>query len=73
MQEKGQLVTESLNGPAEPETFEVNLETPIPLRDLERKYIERVLALCKGNKTKAFKVLGIGRTTLYRKLGMRKD
>lgn len=73
MQEKGQLVTESLNWSTESRTFEINLDEPISLRELERKYIERVLALCDGNKTKAFKVLGIGRTTLYRKLGMRKD
>lgn len=66
-------MTESLNWSTESRTFEINLDEPISLRELERKYIERVLALCDGNKTKAFKVLGIGRTTLYRKLGMRKD
>lgn len=73
MQEKGPFVTNSLEGSEEERHFEINLDAPISLRELERRYIERVLALCGGNKTKAFKVLGIGRTTLYRKLGLRKD
>jgi DNA-binding NtrC family response regulator len=38
------------------------------LEDVERKYILRVVEACKGNKSKAARVLGIGRKTLYRKL-----
>jgi DNA-binding NtrC family response regulator len=38
------------------------------LRDLEREYIERVLENTGGNKTEAAKILGVDRTTLYRKL-----
>jgi DNA-binding NtrC family response regulator len=55
--------------------FEVDLEEQPPptLKEVEKRYIETVLERCGGNKSKAFKVLGIGRTTLYRKLGMRKD
>lgn len=38
------------------------------LADLERAAIERELARCKGNVTAVGKALGIGRTTLYRRL-----
>ena len=38
------------------------------LRDVEREYIVRVLDQTNGNKTEAAKILGVDRTTLYRKL-----
>lgn len=38
------------------------------LRDLEREYIKKVLDATGGNKTEAAKILGVDRTTLYRKL-----
>ena len=38
------------------------------LRDLERDYIQRVLEKAGNNKTEAAKILGVDRTTLYRKL-----
>ena len=38
------------------------------LRELEREYIQRVLNDTNGNKTEAAKILGVDRTTLYRKL-----
>jgi len=38
------------------------------LRDLEEAEIERVLKECDGNVSKAAKILGVGRATLYRKL-----
>jgi DNA-binding NtrC family response regulator len=38
------------------------------LRDLEREYIGKVLQSTKGNKTEAARILGVDRTTLYRKL-----
>jgi DNA-binding NtrC family response regulator len=39
-----------------------------PLADLERDAILRTIRLLKGDKLKAAKLLGIGKTTLYRKL-----
>jgi DNA-binding NtrC family response regulator len=41
----------------------------VSLRDVERQHIEYVLARCNGNKTQACRILGIGRATLYAKLG----
>lgn len=38
------------------------------LADMEREIILNALTTCKGNKTKAAKILGIGRATLYRRL-----
>ena len=38
------------------------------LRDVEADYIKRVIAHCGGNKTKACKILGMRRNTLYGKL-----
>jgi two-component system response regulator PilR (NtrC family)/two-component system response regulator HydG len=38
------------------------------LANLEREYIERVMENVNGNKSEAAKVLGVDRTTLYRKL-----
>jgi DNA-binding NtrC family response regulator len=39
-----------------------------PLEEVERRYILRVMDACKGNKSQAARVLGIGRKTLYRRL-----
>jgi transcriptional regulator with PAS, ATPase and Fis domain len=44
------------------------LDSRLTLRDLEREYIGKVLANTNGNKTEAARVLGVDRTTLYRKL-----
>ena len=37
--------------------------------ELERRYMQRVLALVGGNKSRAAKILGFNRRTLYRKMG----
>jgi two-component system response regulator HydG len=42
----------------------------VTLRELERRYVIRVLAMVEGNKTTAARLLGIDRKTLYRKLGV---
>jgi two-component system response regulator HydG len=40
----------------------------VPLEEVERRYILRVLEAVGGNKSQAAQVLGLGRKTLYRKL-----
>ena len=40
----------------------------IPLQELERQAILQAISACKGNKVLAARLLGIGKTTLYRKL-----
>ena len=40
----------------------------IPLEELEREYVRRVLEEHGGNKAGAARILGINRRTLYRKL-----
>jgi len=44
------------------------LTKQLTLRDLEREYVAKVLDATNGNKTEAAKILGVDRTTLYRKL-----
>ena len=48
---------------AEPGELSADLPT---LDDLERRYVARVLAHTKGNISKAAKILGVDRKTLYR-------
>lgn len=43
-------------------------EQLLPLEELERRYIRRVLKAVDGNKSQAARVLGLDRRTLYRKL-----
>ena len=40
----------------------------VPMEEVERRYITRVLEAINGNKTMAAKILGFDRKTLYRKL-----
>jgi two-component system, NtrC family, response regulator AtoC len=40
----------------------------VPIEEVERRYILRVLEVTGANKTLAAKILGLDRTTLYRKL-----
>ncbi len=41
----------------------------VPLEEVERRYILRVLSLCGGNKSVAARILGLNRKTLHRRLG----
>ncbi len=43
-------------------------ENTVRLKELEQKAIAKAMRLARGDKTKAAKMLGIGKTTLYRKL-----
>lgn len=40
----------------------------IPLLDVERRHVALALQRCRGNLSEAARALGIGRTTLYRKI-----
>ena len=44
-------------------------EKSLSLREVEKRYVLKVLEKTKGNKRKASEILGIDRTTLYRILG----
>ena len=57
----------SLQSPARPERG--TPDAVIPLEEMERQAIERALASTGGDKIMAARLLGIGKTTLYRKLG----
>jgi DNA-binding NtrC family response regulator len=41
---------------------------PLPLAEIERIHVKRVLDMCAGNQVRASEILGIGRTSLYRHL-----
>jgi DNA-binding NtrC family response regulator len=40
-------------------------ETPLPLEEMERRYIARVLQQMGGNKVQTARILGISRAKLY--------
>jgi len=40
----------------------------LPLRDLEKQHLRKILAWCRGNKSQAAKVLQVSRTTLSKKI-----
>jgi two-component system response regulator HydG len=40
----------------------------VTLSELERRYVQRVMVLVGGNKSRAARVLGLDRRTLYRML-----
>jgi len=46
------------------------LEEIVPMDELERRYILRVLKIADGNKSRASVLLGLDRRTLYRKLDL---
>ena len=54
-----------------PSKLVVETEDPrelVTLDELERRYVQRVMEVLRGNKSDATRVLGIDRSTLYRKL-----
>lgn len=48
--------------------FEILAQRPMKMRDIERCAIEAALHRTRDNVTQAMRELGVGRTTLYRKL-----
>src|SRR5262249_26538779 len=45
----------------------VAVDRRMTLRELGDRYVEQILALTKGNKVQAARILGINRRTLYRR------
>jgi len=46
----------------------LSVSTRLPLKEIERQYILETVNACNGNYDEAARLLGIGRTTLWRKL-----
>jgi len=50
------------------QTAETESWQPLPLDEVRKHHIRRMLQLCGGNRVRAAQLLGIGRTSLYRHL-----
>jgi len=66
LSETGKILPEHL--PFEIQKENRSATESLSLSSVEKNHIEKVLGYTKGNKTKAAEFLGIGLTTLYRKL-----
>ncbi len=53
---------------AEQSIKDVLEDSPTTLEELEKRYIAKVLKITSGNRSKAAKILGLSRRSLYRKL-----
>ena len=47
----------------------LEMDAVVPIRELERREILKALTVTNGSVTKAARLLGLGRATLYRRLG----
>jgi DNA-binding NtrC family response regulator len=57
---------ENLQKPVRRAAPEEHAWKPVPLDEVRRVHIQRVLEMCNGNRVRASHMLGIGRTSLYR-------
>jgi two-component system, NtrC family, response regulator HydG len=57
---------ENLQRPASSNSRGGDTWRPLPLEEVRRQHIRRVLEACEGNRVRAAQMLGIGRTSLYR-------
>ncbi len=55
-----------LQKPASAAAASVENWRPLPLSEMRKIHIRRVLETCNGNRVRAARMLGIGRTSLYR-------
>lgn len=62
------LPTNLHHGPAGEDLPPLSWEMPLPLAEVERRHILEVVEHTRGDLTAAAHILGIGKTTLYRKL-----
>lgn len=63
----GEIITAADLGLGDHRRPDGEVDSLVPLRDLEQRHIERVLEATGGNRVEAARILGIDRTTLYRK------
>ena len=68
MSDSGTFPTDNIVLPAASATPAATLASTLNLDELEKQAIERALAQFQGNLTRAAQALGLGRTTLYRKM-----
>ena len=67
--ENGLITTRALPGDLQGAAEDPALDTPfLPLEEVEKRHIMRVLKYVDGSRSKAAEILSIGRKTLYRKL-----
>ena len=71
--ERASIVTEGSTILAEHLPYEIQSQDKktsesLSLSSVEKQHIQKVLEYTKGNKTRAAECLGIGLTTLYRKM-----
>jgi len=64
----GTITTDDLGLDENTRPRESSNEDLISLEELQRRHIERVLAATGGNRTETARILGIDRSTLYRKM-----
>jgi two-component system NtrC family response regulator len=63
------LADDSLTPASLPPQFNTNVDgSSLDLQSIEKQHISKVLTYTKGNKTETARLLGIGLTTLYRKI-----
>jgi DNA-binding NtrC family response regulator len=68
LENSAQTRQERLRASSEGRSVGLAIEVPSTLGEIERMLIEATLEYAAGDKTRASKLLGIGRKTLYRKL-----
>jgi len=68
--ERAVILADNVLTPATlPPQFNINIDSSsLDLQSIEKQHISKVLAYTKGNKTETARLLGIGLTTLYRKI-----
>jgi len=67
-QELTKLRSAAEQGKPDPVPLPESVELLVSAAELERRYVTHVLEMVKGNKSRAARILGFDRRTLYRKL-----
>jgi DNA-binding NtrC family response regulator len=67
-QRESMLRAERAHAAREGRSASLEIEVPTSMEEIERKAIEATLDYTSGDKTRAARLLNIGRKTIYRKL-----